>query len=894
MPDDGTTPMTTSLKIGTRFGPYEVLAVLGIGGMGEVYRARDTTLGREVALKVLPERFALDRDRIERTTREAQALAALNHSNIASIYGLEEVDGTRALVLELVDGPTLADRIAAGALPVAEALKIAVQIAEALESAHAQGIVHRDLKPANVKLRADGVVKVLDFGLAKVFDNRTHSSDNGRPWPPTDSAQTRAGQIVGTVAYMSPEQARGKSVDKRTDIWAFGCVLYEMLCGTPAFLGEDPSATMARVIEREPDWRGLEHVPRAVARVVLRCLRKDPRDRLRDIGDARLEILEALSTPDEERHDTQHRPRRLALPVVAGAIAGAVAGLLGGQLWLPSLFSPPDPVPPPAERLASEINLAEDAPLALDADAAAIGFDATLVELSPDGRSLVYVGITDGTSRLFLRELDGFEARPLAGTEGALHAFFSPDGRSLGFLTNDQVRAYSLATGTTTTVCDTVVPVTATWMPNDDIFFAWDEGRRLARVNARGGAPVEVAEADEALRYGRVVPGGRYALVTRMAAGISVDYAEIALFDLETRGVMPLGLRGYSALYVSPGYLLFGRAGTIFAVAFDPEQNQVIGEPAPVASNVWMNALYPHIQFSVSAAGLLAYVPGGDSAPAVPAWVDRNGNVEFLPLEQRVYGMMDLSNDGRRLAVHVADARDYILIYDIARNEARRLSADESIGYPRWSPSGDQLAFTAFTAGSPYQLKVQRMDSDRPAVVVAESPTRPTPTTWSPDERQLTFYEFPGDRIGVVTFDAGGAPSPVRYLDFTAGQHDVSVDGRWLAYTANTGINLRGLPFDDRVQKISDFGTEPRWCPMCDELLFRSGNRWFASAVKFGSEIEWQPPREILRTTFNDTPGPSWVPSADGQRILVLKRAESRSRTRLHLIQGWQAAVSGK
>jgi eukaryotic-like serine/threonine-protein kinase len=879
-----------SLRTGLRLGAYEVLSLLGAGGMGEVYRARDTNLGRDVALKVLPDTFALDPERLARFRREAQVLAALNHPHIASIYGLEESQGARALVLELVDGVTLADRLVGGALPLDEAWPIARQIAEALEAAHDHGIIHRDLKPANVKVRADGTVKVLDFGLAKVFDPTMTTSDSSQSPTLTSPAETRIGIIMGTAAYMSPEQARGKVVDRRADVWAFGCVVYEMLVGRRAFAGDDISETMARVIEREPDWNAMLAVaPRSVVRVVQRCLQKDPQNRSRDLGDVRLELRDAVAEAGQAPVATESVApgRRGIIALAAMLTVGVGLGILGAR-WV----SAPPTVASSGPRLSTEINLPGDASLALDAEAANIGYDSTLLDISPDGRTLVYVGSSNGSVRLFTRQLDSFDVQPLAGTEGALHPFFSPDGRSVGFLTNDKVKTYSFTTGTTSTVCDVNIGVIGTWTNDDQLFFTPDEGRRLFRVHARGGAPVMAADRREGFRYGRVTPDGKAVLGTYRRAGIGADFAQIQLVDLATKDIKTLTTDGYDARLTSNGYLIFGRSGRVFAAKFDAER-QTVGEPVPVASGVRMHALYPYLQLAVSATGVLVYAPGGDVAVAAPAWVSRQGQTEFLPIEPRVYGMFDLSDDGRLLAIQVSENMDYILIYDIARNASRRLPAADSAGWPKWSPGGDALAYTSFAEDKPFRLLVQRMDSDRPPVVVVESQTRLTPSTWSPDGQRITFYEFPESRLGVASLPRDGATTPPpEYMSFSSSTHDISVDGRWLAY-ADGGINVRSMPAGERVQRISDTGTEPKWCRKCGELIYRNGNRWFSAEVRLGPVFEWKPPRFIVRIDFNDSPGPSFALSPDGQRILVAKRKQELPKNRLRVIHGWLAGLTG-
>jgi serine/threonine-protein kinase len=858
--------------------------------MGEVYRAHDTNLRRDVALKVLPEAFALDSDRLARFRREAQVLASLNHPHIGSIYGLEESHSVQALVLELVEGPTLADRLVHGRLSVDEAWPIARQIAEALEAAHEQGVVHRDLKPANIKIRTDGAVKVLDFGLAKAFDPASVAADVTQSPTLISPAATRVGVIMGTAAYMSPEQARGRAVDKRADVWAFGCVLYEMLVGTRPFEGDDVSQTMARVIEREPDWAALARVaPAGIVHIVRRCLQKDPQSRLRDIGDARLELQDAVTSAArrETPSEIAGGRRRLPLSLIVGLAVGLVVGLALGAIALGR-----GTAPPPSNRdlrLNAEIGLPADALLALDAEAADVGFDSTLLDLSPDGRTLVWVGSSAGTVRLFARQLDSYDVRPLPGTEGALHPFFSPDGRSVAFLTNNKLKTHSFVTGTTTTICDVAVGVVGTWTAEDDLFFGAEEGRRLYRVGARGGAPVLVADALDGVRYGHVTPDGKSVLVTYRRAGIGADFAQVRLLNLATKESRTLTTDGYDARLTPGGRLVFGRSGRVFAAKFDPDR-QSIGDPVPIASNVRMHALYPHLQLATSDAGVVAYVPGGDVAVASMAWVDRQGKTEFLPIEPRVYGRFDLSDDGRRLAIQVGDTNDYVIIYDMQRGSSRRLSTTESAGWPKWSPAGDLLAYTSFGEGKPYRMMVWRVDSDRPPVAVVESQSRITPSTWSPDGRRLTFYEYPSNRIATASVPHEGATSLSKadYLSFSSSSHDISVDGRWLVYS-DAGINVRALPLGEQVYKISDTGTEPKWCRGCNEIVYRNGNRWFSAAVRPGAAFDWSPPRLILQTQFNDSPGPSFALSPDGQRILIVKRKEDRPRNVIHLVHGWMA-----
>jgi serine/threonine-protein kinase len=612
-----------SLAPGTRLGAYQVLALLGAGGMGEVYRARDTSLNRDVALKILPESFARDPDRLARFKREAQILASLNHPNIAIIHGLEQSDRVRALVLELVEGPTLADRIAHGPIPLDEALPIARQIAEALEAAHEHSIIHRDLKPANIKLRPDGVVKVLDFGLAKALDPAP-TSDLSQAPTITSPAMTRMGVILGTAAYMSPEQAKGREADKRSDIWSFGCVLYEMLTGKRAFAEDDVTETLAAIVRGEPDWTALPvDTPAPISKLLRRSLVKDRRDRLPDIAVARLEINEVLAGPPPTVSPVHHRSRWVVVGIAAAV--GIVLGAIVTGLWQQQ-HAGPSPAAFSAPVTQTAMELPETAPLALGTQIPEVGFDSPALALSPDGRRLAYVGQSSSSGTLlYLRDMTSFKVDAINGTDGAIHAFFSPDGRWLGFLTNDKVKKVSLDGGAPVTLSDAIQPVSATWI-GDDVFFSENQGARLSRVAAAGGRATVVVDGTMATTnrwFSQVLPDGKSAFVTRRTGGISDDYADIGVLSLPDGEWKLLVQSGYDGRYVPSGHLLFGRAGSLFAVRFDVTRRVTLGEPVQVVSGASMESLFGQVHAAVSNNGLIAYVPGGERALGRLAWVDR-------------------------------------------------------------------------------------------------------------------------------------------------------------------------------------------------------------------------------------------------------------------------------
>ena len=802
-----------SLATGTRLGVYEIVGLLGAGGMGEVYRARDTKLQRDVALKILPELFAADPDRRARFTREAHVLASLNHPNIATIHGVEESDGVTALVLELVEGPTLAEKLKsevsslksqATPLSIDEALRIASQIADALDAAHEKGVVHRDLKPANIKLTADDRVKVLDFGLAKALAD--DSPPDASMSPTLTAMASKLGVIVGTAAYMSPEQAKGKPVDKRTDIWAFGCVLYEMLTGQRAFAGDDVTDFIVSVMTKEPDWS-----------------------------------LLPVSTP----------PR-------------------------------------------TTIDLPANAQLALGTQTPLEGFDSPAVALSPDGRRLVYVGQNASGTMLFQRDLAGATIAPIAGTEGAIYAFFSPDSRWLGFLTNDKMKKTSVDGGAPVTLCEATAPLSASWMLNDTIYFGEDEGTRVSRVSAAGGRVEVVIPVREGARtvFSQALPDGRAVFMTAWGQGIGADYADVLLISVADGAAKVILHSAYDARYIEPGYVIFGRSGNVFAVRFDPARHEIVGDPVLVATG--MESLFGQVHVSASASGLMAYASGGDRAVGRLAWVDRQGATEYLPAPPALYGVVDLAADGSRVAVHVADVTDYIWVYDFKRAEGRKLPAGEHNGWPVWSPDGATIAFLKWKNSSEKALGLRNVDGGGTAreIVQQRSNGYSAPSSWSPDGRVLAldgwlidgkvgFLRLAGSKVDVLSDDRGWG----AYF---------SPDGQYVAVTATKGrseIVVQSFPEGRTIRQISvDGGIEPLWC-RCGELFYRNGNRWMSSKIRTTPDLQWDPPQLAFQTDFIDTPGRSYAVSPDGKRLLVVKRAEPDVRDRINLVANWTEAL---
>jgi eukaryotic-like serine/threonine-protein kinase len=670
--------------VGRHIATYEILAPLGVGGMGEVYRARDTKLNRDVALKILPELFTLDPDRVARFRREAQVLASLNHPNIAAIHGFEEAGDMKALVLELVEDPTLADRIARSRLPLDEALPIARQIADALEAAHERGIIHRDLKPANIKVRADGMVKVLDFGLAKVLAPGSIGTDPSQSPTITSPAATRAGLIIGTAAYMAPEQARGKPADKRSDMWAFGCVLYEMLTGRRAFSGEDVSETLAAVIKDEPDWVALtDKTPEAIRRLLRRCLAKDTKGRLSDASVARLEIDETLGEPQLDIPIAQTTSRRRERLVWASALA--VVAVLAVAAMIFALRPAP-----PADEIRVEISTPPTT-------------EPVSLAISPDGRKFVFVATHEGQNTLWLRLLDSDIAEPLNGTEGAVWPFWSPDSQSVAFFTSTDNRLKRLdIDGRSLQVLGTFpLGSGGTWNREGTILFSSFYGAQpIHRLSSAGGQPAPVTRLEppeQTHQFPQFLPDGRHFLYHTLDA--KPPGVHIARLDgSETRRLFD---SDSAAVYVSSGYLLFLRQGTLFAQAFDPAALMLTGNPFRVAEQVASGGSAPAL--SVSDTGTIVYrVGSGDFSVTRPlVWFDRAGNEIGKVSDRNPGSRPSLSPDDRQVAVMrpTAGPPD-IMLLTLGRDVVSRFTSNGVINLdPVWSPDGSQIAFSSNPKG---------------------------------------------------------------------------------------------------------------------------------------------------------------------------------------------------
>ena len=896
------------LSPGTRLGVYDITAPIGEGGMGQVYRAMDTTLGRQVAIKILPDAFASDPERMARFEREAKTLAALNHPHIAAIYGFEKSGSTHALVMELVEGDDLSQRIARGAIPLDEALPIAKQIAEALEAAHEQGIIHRDLKPANIKVRPDGTVKVLDFGLAKAMEPAAGSSPSISMSPTLSMHATQAGIILGTAAYMAPEQARGKTVDKRADIWAFGIVVFEMVTGRRAFEGDDISVTLASVLMKDPDWSALPPaLPSGLRRLLAACLKKDPKARMRDIGEARQRIEELISgAPDEMPIAVVAQPasvprRRSAVVASLTLLVGAAVAVIA--MWALTRTAPAKVqpmrfalVPPAAQALAVS------------------GFDRDLV-LSADGTHLVYVAGTD--AQVMVRAIDQLDATPLRGITGARTPFLSPDGRWVGFFTGaaGEIRKVSIAGGPALPLCPTVgAPRGASWGPDDTIIFATgDPSTGLLRVAAAGGEPKVLTTPDPAHGevdhlFPSVLPNGRAVLFTITASG-PIDTAQVAVLDLTTGHYKTLIHGGSQAEYVDPGYLVYAVAGTLRAVRFDPVKLEVVSDPVPVVESVTTQATGA-AEFNVSRTGALVYVPGGATGVNRSlVWVTRQGHEDpIAAAPPRAYVQPRLSPDGTRVAVYINDQQSDIWIYDLARQTLTRLTdAPGTDQFPVWTPDSRRIIFGSARAGAT-NLFWQAANNTGTVERLTTSPNAQYPTSISPDGTRLILREnLPktGVDLRVLAMDPsaplgtgpatppgagrsatapGASPrqtEPLVHTTFLEENGELSPDGHWLAYQSNESgrneISVRPFPHvDDGHWTISTTGgTKPLWARSGKELYYLTlDGAMMAVPVHSTPAFSAGTPTKLFDTRyFAAGNARTYDVSRDGQKFLMIKNA---------------------
>ncbi len=898
-----------TIHAGKYLGPYEILAAIGAGGMGEVYRARDAKLGRDVALKVLPEAFARDAERMARFQREAKSLASLNHSNIASIYGLEDSGATHALVMELVEGPTLADRIRSGPIPIEEALPIAKQIAEGLEYAHERGIVHRDLKPSNVKVTSDDAVKILDFGLAKTMVAEMGFGD-ATTSPTLSQMATQTGVLLGTAAYMSPEQARGKLVDRRADIWAFGCVLYEMLTGKMAFGGGAVTDTLAAVLRAEPDWSQLPvATPNRVRVLLQRCLQKDPKQRLRDIGDARISLDEVLSgAPDPALAGA---PLAVA-PLWRRALPWAVAALLFVTLAPIAFIHFRGKPLAPAEPMRFEIS-----PPA--------GGTIGLFELSPDGRQLAFSATSPGgVPDVWIRSLDSLEARSLAGSESTqLSTFFwSPDSRYIAFGDGGRLRKIDVSGGAAETLCEISGVVLGGSWNRDGVIIFGAANTGLMQVSANGGpasplTTLDASRGDAFDGFPEFLPDGRHFLFHR-ASSKSLENNGTYVGSLDTRpeeqGSKRLLTSFYHTSYVpsssaGSGQLLFIRDGALMAQSFDAQRLELSGEPVMVAGHVGIFRTSGF--FSASTNGVLVYTTGGTGDTFQPTWFDRQGKVLGTVGEPSDFVSLSLSPDGRRAAVSRLDSGVALWLLDFSRGTSERFTFGSATAADAiWSPDGNRIVFSSSSTSGVdlYQKLASGAGDEEPLLKSSETKV---PTSWSRDGRFLLYtVQDPKTTKGalwVLPLAGDKKPFPFLRSEFHNDYGRFSPNGRLVAYQSDESgrneIYVRTFTPDSPTAApatggkwlISTAGgAEPRWGEGGKELYYLAADGKLM-AVEIATNQVFQPgvPKALFQTPLppRSAVRESWDTTSDGKRFLVLAPVQSGAPAPYIVVLNWQAGL---
>ncbi|HSZ20361.1 MAG TPA: protein kinase [Candidatus Acidoferrum sp.] len=883
------------LPAGTKLGPHEILAAAGSGGMGEVYKARDTRLDRIVVIKVLPTHLADRSELRERFDREAKTIASLNHPHICVLYDIGQQDGIDYLVMEYLEGETLAQRLMKGPLPLDQVLRYAIEISDALDKAHRKGITHRDLKPGNVMLTKSGT-KLLDFGLAKLKQEVAPAIPDSQ-LPTMKSAVTGEGTILGTLQYMAPEQVEAKEVDARTDIFAFGAVVYEMATGRKAFEGKTSASVMAKIMEAEPpSMASLQPMtPPALDRVVKKCLAKEPEKRWQaasDVCDELKWIAEVGSQAGLPAAVSLGRIRRFWPHTLSWGLAGVVLGAMisGAVVWnLKRFGTPPQStarlamVLPPNEKLEARGNAAV---------------------LSPDGSKILYVASNGSRSQFYLRSMDSSDAKPIAGTEEARSPFFSPDGKWIGLVANGKLKKVAVTGGTPLTLSDAPNFFGASWGPNDTIVFAPRFESGLRQVSASGGVVHPLTTPDQ--RRGEVghqwpefLPGGNAVLLTvalETAPTWDDSLIEVQLLNTGERRVLIQG--GTNPHYLATGHLVYIHAGTVMAAPFDLNRLEVTGPAVPVIEGVAERSI-GFGQFSVSRLGSLAYIPGTTEANQL-VWIDRNGSSQTLPAPPRIYVQPRLSPDGRRIAVRIAQLNCDTMVYDIARESLTRLTLDGDNHSAIWTPDGKRITYASRKKDA-YHLFWKPADGSGPEERLTKNEDNLGPTStmaWSPDGKVLAFIEAgpqSGRGIWLLRADGDRMPQPLLQDAFNQGSPFFSPDGHWLGYVSDqSGRNEVYIqPFAGpgaKWQISTEGGTEPVWTRNGREIIYRAGNKMMAVEVTSQPAFTASKPKLIFETVSNYidiSAGADYDVSADGQRFVMVKEDEQAAPTQINVVLNW-------
>ena len=880
-----------ALTSGTKLGPYEIHSPLGAGGMGEVYRARDTRLGRDVAIKILPEHLSSNPELKARLEREARAISGLSHPHICHLYDIGSQGGIDFLVMELLDGESLAQRLEKGPLPLKQALQYGIEIAAALEKAHKGGIVHRDLKPGNVMLTKSGA-RLLDFGLAKPVEGAAAMAacesvaTMSRPL-------TTEGKIAGTFQYMAPEQVQGREAGVRSDLFALGAVLYEMITGRRAFQGKSQISVMSAILETDPEpVSALQPLsPPALDHVIQRALAKDPEERWQSATDIKAELKWIAAGGSQM---SQATPSGLATQwklLLSWAVASALVIL--ALSWVLSRFFP---AATPVNRLVAKLVMTPAQ------DGLASGL-LPHIALAPDGSRLVFVASHEGNTLLYVRSMDSFEATPLSGTEGAESPFFSPDGQAVGFFAEGKIKKVSISGGAPTVIATAAAVRGGSWAADGTIVFAHSITGGLFRVSADGGTvkPLTVLDRKNnefSHRWPEILPGGKAALFTIWTGG-SFDSARIGLVSLATGDKRVLIEGGYYARYVQPGYLVYTRASELLAVPFDLDQLEVRGRPVSILKGVMTNLSFGTAEFSFSNDGTLAYVPGGSQVgDRTLAWVDRKGVRQSLPAAPGSYFAPRISPDGKRVAISLLGNNQGMWVYDLDRGTLTRLTSGGVIPFPVWTHDGSQLTFSGSLDD---RLNIYKMNADGSGTAerLTTSENAQWPGSWSPPGEVLAFTEAaPETGYDLLTINLHGDRQPRVFLQSSSNEYgpNFSPDGHWLAYGSDESgrqeIYVRPFPGPGgKLQISTDGGIEAVWSHDGRELFYRNGDKLMVTAVETTPTIAASKPKVLFEQHFEKSVFPfeaNYDVSPDGHKFLMVVPSQGESAAaQVNVVLNW-------